>query len=364
MDYLVPSLHVSLFFSTIKRILQSLTSLIVSFVCITYIFAIIGVLIFGGLINKDPNREQYETLQSTTYGQNNYYPLNFNSMSSAFVTLICLLRVSAWDVIAVAMEKVTYPIMRLYFVLWYLIGVLFLMNTVTTLFISGFVVEAATQSNNNNNGGGGGGDNDNNLPNVEENIPQLNDNNYNDQNNKKIEKSKKVENHLTTSLLQEDYYNDSNNTNANTNKQESIDKSHVSLYKLASRLTQFMLPFHLDENNKNKNKNGCDGDGEDDTFNINDDYFHHTNGENIQHSNYRNEAISLVPKESSTHNMTTAKEGGKLYLVSMPTYSRAGNMSFESLGNEDVEVGKKFMKRIESLYTANHNHNHNPNNHS
>ena len=140
LDYIVPSLHVSLFFATIKRILQSLTSLIVSFVCITYLFAIVGVLIFGGLINKDPDRKQYETLQSTIYGQNNYYSLNFNSMPSAFVTLICLLRVSAWDVIAVAMEKVTYPIMRLYFVLWYLIGVLFLMNTVTTLFISGFVV--------------------------------------------------------------------------------------------------------------------------------------------------------------------------------------------------------------------------------
>ena len=239
------------------------------------------------------------------------------------------------------------------------------MNTVTTLFISGFVVEAATQSNLENNDNNH--NNDNNLGSLNDNVSlspidgnslNLVEENY--QKFRKSQKSKSVESHLTESLLQNDNDNDdddgNNNSDKNNNKKQSNDKSNSSLKRLASRLTRFMSPLHSNPINNNKDNNNSIQDEEEESVDNNNQYS----------LNHECDAISLLPKESSTRNITTAKEGGKLYIISMPNYSRAGTTSFDSLANEDAEVGKKFMKRIESLYMANteaNNSNNNNNDH-
>lgn len=60
--YLCSSFEMQPFGRTIRRILKSLASLTVTFTCFTYGFILIGVLCFGGLINKDPDRPQYQVI--------------------------------------------------------------------------------------------------------------------------------------------------------------------------------------------------------------------------------------------------------------------------------------------------------------
>ena len=79
----------------------------------------------------------------TSYGKDNYFALNFNTIPSALVTLICLLHVSGWDVVCDGLVSVTSKATRLFFSGWYLVGVLFMMNIVTSVFISAFLVEAS-----------------------------------------------------------------------------------------------------------------------------------------------------------------------------------------------------------------------------
>jgi hypothetical protein len=163
LDFLLPHFDFASLVRIVRRIAVSVASLLVSFACITYLFALVGVMRFGGLINRDPQGDEYQVsimflkvpslvlancilsvqeLRESTYGKSDYYALNFNTLPTAIVTLICLLHVSGWDVVCEGIVKVTSEKSRLYFVLWYFVGVLFLMNTVTSVFISAFVVEA------------------------------------------------------------------------------------------------------------------------------------------------------------------------------------------------------------------------------
>jgi hypothetical protein len=341
LDYLFSSIQVSLFFATIKRIFKSLTSLLVSFACITYLFALTGVHLFGGLINKDPTRSQYETLQSTSYGTSNYYSLNFNTVPSGMITLICLLRVSGWDTFALAFEAVTHPTARIYFVLWYLIGVLFLMNIVATLFISGFIVEAATSSSSTQQQ----------QQTKHETVPEENDHNH----GMLLPITgggggTGAGNPLSESLL--------------SSNERSEEKSS-SLRQLANRLSQFMSPLSAAVTGTNVR------------------YTEHEQEVKQQHEHLSpsagatyspptlpaaapspsspthppatwNPDISRLTKGSSIREVTTAQEGGKFYMISMPKYANSGgNLSVDGgmVEEKEEEVNKKFMKRIQSLYS-------------
>ena len=59
-DYLFPSSNFSFAIRTTTRISKSLGALVVTFVCIMHVFALVGVSLFGGLVNRDENRSQYE----------------------------------------------------------------------------------------------------------------------------------------------------------------------------------------------------------------------------------------------------------------------------------------------------------------
>ena len=58
-DFLVPKLQFAYLIRIIKRIVASIGSLVVSFACIMYLFALVGVWLYGGLVNKDKQGEQY-----------------------------------------------------------------------------------------------------------------------------------------------------------------------------------------------------------------------------------------------------------------------------------------------------------------
>jgi hypothetical protein len=315
LDYLFSSIQVTLFFETIRRVMSSLSSLLVTFACITYLFALVGVHLFGGLVNKDPDRSQYELLQETAYGANDYYSLNFNSIPSAMITLICLLRVSGWDTFAMGMVKVTDSSARLFFILWYLIGVLLLMNIVATLFISGFVVETAT---------------------------------HQQQNHLSLEAETTMEEEGAAPPLTGAGAGDNQLSQAlltSSEEMSEMKRKDSSLQQLASRLTQFMSPaLPLPPPSVPGTDQHSPGAGYRPPTVAKD------SGED---GGAWNQDISRLTKGSAIRDITTAREGGKLYLISMPQYGpRGGNISVDSMGQDEQEVGKKFMERIHSLYAT------------
>ena len=51
---------------------------VVALIC--YAFAVLGVFLFGGLINDDPNDPNYEAVAKSSYGQADYKVNNFNDI--------------------------------------------------------------------------------------------------------------------------------------------------------------------------------------------------------------------------------------------------------------------------------------------
>jgi hypothetical protein len=72
-----------------RRVLQKIYTILIVFFCIAYFFASIGVLSYGGLINKSEiNNPNYTALQNSPYGRNGFWGLNFND----FTGINCLYR--------------------------------------------------------------------------------------------------------------------------------------------------------------------------------------------------------------------------------------------------------------------------------
>jgi hypothetical protein len=118
----------------------------ITFICIAFAYSFFGVLLFGGSVNTNPQSHSYQVLIQTQYGQDNFWHLNFNDFLSAFVTLMCALHVSDFDVLATAFAALTNEWAKLYFVAWYVIGVLLLLNVVKSFFLSEFLVFALGNS--------------------------------------------------------------------------------------------------------------------------------------------------------------------------------------------------------------------------
>jgi hypothetical protein len=102
------------------------------FISFSFTFTQLGVLCFGGLI---PNAGVDPVLDNSPYGKNNFYILNFNDMPSAFTTLFCCLRISDFDVVTNGMVMVSSVWSRLYFVLYYILGVLLFLNILQSYFV-------------------------------------------------------------------------------------------------------------------------------------------------------------------------------------------------------------------------------------
>lgn len=102
-----------------------------------YIFACFGVLFFGGDITFIGNK--YQLLQEDLYGERNFWPINFNDIPSAIATIYLLLLVNDTHVVASGYSTVTSSWANLFFVIWYIFGVLFLFNILTSTFVTEFM---------------------------------------------------------------------------------------------------------------------------------------------------------------------------------------------------------------------------------
>jgi hypothetical protein len=105
----------------------------------TFMFAVIGTKSFGGLIQTSGD-DTYPSLRDSPYGRNNYYVLNFNDVVSSLGTLYTLLLVNNMQITASGFTAISYDIpAKAFFVCWYVIGVLFLLNLLTASLLSSFL---------------------------------------------------------------------------------------------------------------------------------------------------------------------------------------------------------------------------------
>jgi hypothetical protein len=113
--------------------------LLVVLLILMYIFAGLGLQIFGGKICTIGTIGS--NISTSYYGLSNYYPLNFNDMLSGLVTMFTLLSVNNMHITTsgfVASLSNRFP--QLFFAIWYAVGVLFLLNVLTAYFLKEFIV--------------------------------------------------------------------------------------------------------------------------------------------------------------------------------------------------------------------------------
>lgn len=114
-------------FETLKNLLGPLNNLIIVMMTIFYIFALLGSIMFGGLIRVDSPQIVHDSSIP-----DNYYLMNFNDLVSSYITLFVLIVVNNWYVIvAMCVDiKSGATIYRYFFVIFYYFGVIIGLNII------------------------------------------------------------------------------------------------------------------------------------------------------------------------------------------------------------------------------------------
>lgn len=124
---------------TFMRMLRPAGTLLSLMITVMYFFATLGVQLFGGLVNKDGERREYALLNEVAFGQAGYWPNNFNDIMSGIIVCFELIMVNNWMVIAEGFAVVTNKWSRLFFVSFYVVGVLIILNIVTAFALDAFM---------------------------------------------------------------------------------------------------------------------------------------------------------------------------------------------------------------------------------
>lgn len=114
-------------FETLKNLMGPLNNLIVVMLTIFYVFAQLGMVIFGGQIRSDSTQIVHDSSIP-----DNYYLINFNDLMSAYVTLFILIVVNNWYVIVQMCVDIKGGalIYRYFFVIFYYFGVIIGLNII------------------------------------------------------------------------------------------------------------------------------------------------------------------------------------------------------------------------------------------
>jgi len=111
---------------TMRNMVMPLTGVIALLGAIFYLFSLIGMFLFGGLLRSDSD---VITLSNGIPTQ--YYLLNFNDMLSSYMTLFQLMVINNWfvvvDMYTDLMDSTAY---RIYFYMFYYMSVIVSMNIV------------------------------------------------------------------------------------------------------------------------------------------------------------------------------------------------------------------------------------------
>ncbi|WCJ30756.1 Two pore calcium channel protein 1 [Euphorbia peplus] len=125
------------FISTFLTLIPSLMPYLGTIFCILCVYCSLGVQIFGGLVNAG-NSE----LESTDLAEDDYLLFNFNDYPNGMVTLFNLLVMGNWQVWMQSYKELTGSVWTLaYFISFYLISVLLLLNLVVAFVLEAFFAE-------------------------------------------------------------------------------------------------------------------------------------------------------------------------------------------------------------------------------
>ena len=128
--------------STFIDILPAARRILLFLFSIMYIFSSLGMILFGGLITRDPINPLSEKLRGTSFAENNYWENNFNDLLAGMNVLFNLLVVNNWTTQADGILAVTgTKFSRLYFLGFHLVGVVLVANVVTAFIIDSFIDE-------------------------------------------------------------------------------------------------------------------------------------------------------------------------------------------------------------------------------
>jgi hypothetical protein len=121
---------VSSFADILPLLGQYITVLVGAF----YLFAIIGMHAFGGDVLAQTNT----ALAGTAYAQSGFFNLNFDTLSSSFVVLFYLLALNDWPIIMEATVAVLGKSARLYFVAFWAVTIVLVLNVIVAFVIESF----------------------------------------------------------------------------------------------------------------------------------------------------------------------------------------------------------------------------------
>ncbi|XP_048578935.1 two pore channel protein 2-like [Nematostella vectensis] len=142
----VPNISaLSLVAETLLNLVRNLIPFIGIIAAIYYIFAIFGMMLFEGVTN--PLKRCAHTNANATsdpcteldFDKFQYFANNFDDFAAALVNLWDIMIVNNWHVFLKAYEKLVNPWAQLYFLAWYLVSVIMIINLFVALILEAFV---------------------------------------------------------------------------------------------------------------------------------------------------------------------------------------------------------------------------------
>ncbi|KAL4147055.1 hypothetical protein PRNP1_010811 [Phytophthora ramorum] len=125
-------------FAIVVRLIPAFMTLYGMLGVLMYEYAAAGMQLFGGkLAVGDPR------LAAITYGQANFYSNNFNDFASSLTSLFELLIVNNWFVTMEGAVTVTTKWSRIYFVSFYVVGVVMVLSLVVAFVVEAYFEDAA-----------------------------------------------------------------------------------------------------------------------------------------------------------------------------------------------------------------------------
>ena len=135
-------------FETMKNLLGPLNNLIIVMMTIFYVFAQLGMIIFGGEIRENST----EIIHDSSI-PDNYYLMNFNDLMSSLITLFVLIVVNNWYVIVQMCVDIMGGalIYRYFFVIFYYFGVIIGLNIIIAFAIDMYAAVIRLEEDQKNN---------------------------------------------------------------------------------------------------------------------------------------------------------------------------------------------------------------------
>ena len=123
-------------------VIEAATSLSVMLFVSMYVFAALGLALFGGRVRTDSSSWEYQALVASGFGgsggMTGYWAMNFNDMASGLLTLFQLLVANNWNVFADGFVAVSRPSARWFFVVYYIFSKIMVFNIVVAVVLSVF----------------------------------------------------------------------------------------------------------------------------------------------------------------------------------------------------------------------------------